>query len=64
MSDINGSAIGGLGAYSANVAVAQLALGGIPAAESLLVTVTVTGPSSITVKLDGYRVRYAPNALP
>jgi len=29
-----------------------------------LVTVTVTGPSNITVKLDGYRVRYAPNALP
>ncbi|TMH46261.1 MAG: type II secretion system protein [Betaproteobacteria bacterium] len=64
VSDINGSAISGLGAYNASVAVAQLALGAIPAAESLLVTVTVTGPSSITVKLDGYRVRYAPNALP
>jgi len=64
VSDINGSAISGLGAYTANVAVAQQALGAIPAAESLLVTVTVTGPSNITVKLDGYRVRYAPNTLP
>src|SRR5690242_7078744 len=64
ITDISGSAITGLGNYSASVAVAQLAFGGLPAAESLLVTVTVTGPSNITVKLDGYRVRYAPNTLP
>ena len=64
ITDISGSAITGLGNYSASVAVAQQAFGGLPAAESLLVTVTVTGPSNITVKLDGYRVRYAPNALP
>ena len=64
ITDISGNAITGLGSYSASVAVAQQALGAIPAAESLLVTVTVTGPSNITVKLDGYRVRYAPNTLP
>jgi MSHA pilin protein MshD len=64
ITDISGSAITGLGNYSASVAVAQQAFGGLPAAESLLVTVTVTGPSNITVKLDGYRVRYAPNTLP
>ena len=61
VSDINGTAINGLGAYTARVDVAQQALGTIPGAASLLITVTVTGPSNTTVKLDGYRVRYAPN---
>jgi MSHA pilin protein MshD len=64
VTDINGSAINGLGAYTASVAVAQQALDVIPAAASLLITVTVKGPSNITVTLDGYRVRYAPNTLP
>jgi MSHA pilin protein MshD len=64
VSDLSGSAINGLGAYTASVSVAQQALGTIPAAESLLVTVTVTGPSGTNVKLDGYRIRYAPNSLP
>jgi len=32
--------------------------------QSLRVTVTVTGPSDVVVRLDGYRTRYAPNALP
>jgi MSHA pilin protein MshD len=65
--DLDGSAIAGLGAYTANVTVAQQALNGppnIPGAESLLVTVTVTGPGNVNVRLDGYRVRYAPNLLP
>jgi len=41
-------------------------LGAIPASDSLLITVTVLGPmgTNTTVVLDGYRVRYAPNALP
>ena len=64
VSDLDGNSITGLEAYTASVTVAQQALGTIPAAESLLITVTVTGPSNTTVKLDGYRVRYAPNALP
>ena len=65
ITDISGSAITGLGSYSASVTVAQQALDVIPAAASLLITVTVTTPSpNITVKLDGYRVRYAPNTLP
>jgi len=54
-----------LAAYTATVAVVGQALGGIAAGESLLVTVTVTHPSlNPGLVLHGYRVRYAPNALP
>src|SRR5437879_1816508 len=37
----------------------------IPATDSVLITVTVLGPTgtNTTVLLDGYRVRYAPNAV-
>ncbi len=70
MTDISGNAITGLGAYTVVVGVAGqafAAFGGaraIPAADSLLVTVTVTGPGNTTATVHGYRVRYAPNALP
>jgi MSHA pilin protein MshD len=70
MTNIAGAAVPGLDAYTATVSVAAQgipAFGGapaIPAGEALLVTVTVTGPASTTVVLHGYRVRYAPNALP
>lgn len=65
ITDIAGNAITGLDSYTVNVNVAGQALGGIGAAESLLITVTVTHPA-ITPGLvvHGYRVRYAPNALP
>jgi MSHA pilin protein MshD len=59
--DITGVAITGLGIYNAAVTVAQAALGGIAAGDSLRITVTVTGPANITVTLDGYRTQYAPN---
>ncbi|MCZ2173850.1 MAG: type II secretion system GspH family protein [Burkholderiales bacterium] len=59
--DITGAPIAGLDAYSAAVAVAPLAFGGIAAADALQVTVTVTGPGNIAVTLDGIRTRYAPN---
>lgn len=66
--NIDGTAIGGLGTYQVAVAVVQNALAvgaaAVPAAASLRVTVTVTGPNNVTVVLDGYRTRYAPNALP
>jgi MSHA pilin protein MshD len=62
--DISGAAITGLGAYTATVSVASQALGAILASDSLLITVTVTGPGNTTATLHGYRVRYAPNALP
>jgi len=65
---IDGTAIGGLGAYQVSVAVVAQALSNgtdtVAAAASHRVTVTVTGPGNTTVTLDGYRTRYAPNALP
>ncbi len=65
---LDGVAISQLGAYTVTVAVVEEAIGpggavvGIPL--SLRATVTVTGPASTTVRLDGYRTRFAPNALP
>lgn len=68
ISDIEGAAIPGLGEYKAEVTVAAQALGAIPAGDAQLITVTVTWPATgtakFTVALHGYRVRYAPNALP
>ena len=66
--DINGNGILGLETYTATIAVAQagLASGGdaIVAADALKISVTVTGPSGVSVTLEGYRARYAPNSLP
>jgi MSHA pilin protein MshD len=66
--NVDGTAIGGLGSYNVAVAVVPEALvatsGTVPAAASLRVRVTVTGPNNVNVVLDGYRTRYAPNALP
>lgn len=60
-SDINGTTITG---YSATVSVTQQqAEASIPLAESLRITVTVThGGDSLS--LSGYRLRYAPRAVP
>lgn len=64
--DVTGAVIPGLGAYRARVTVSQQALGAIPASDALLVEVRVDGPpgTDIFLVLHGYRVRYAPNALP
>ena len=49
--------------YSAAVSVAQNALNGIAATDSLRITVTVThGADSLA--LEGYRTRHSPNLLP
>ena len=58
---IDGTPIAGLGGYSAAVTISPVALGAIPASDSLRITVTVTGPTNVTVTLDGYRTQYAPN---
>lgn len=59
--DLTNVAIQGLGAYTARVRVqAAGAFNGIPAGETLLVTVTVTGPGNHSITLSGYRTRYAP----
>jgi MSHA pilin protein MshD len=54
---------GGGALFTATVTVAQNSLNGIPADASLLITVSVTAGGE-TVQLEGYRTRYAPNALP
>ena len=70
ISDITGSAIAGLGAYSAQISIAAQALGTIAALDgnstpqSLAITVTVTGPGNSSLTLQGFRTRYAPNAVP
>lgn len=65
---LDGTSIAGLGAYQVAVQIAEHSLtdgaNPVPAAASLRVTVTVTGPANATVSIDGYRTRYAPNALP
>jgi Tfp pilus assembly protein PilV len=67
--NIDGTLIAGLEGYRVTVSVAGQPLGGIGNdaggnAQSLLITVTVTGPGNTTVTLNGYRTRYAPNDLP
>lgn len=62
--NVDGTPIGGLGGYNVVVAVVPEALAAVPLAASLRVRVTVTGPNDVNVVLDGYRTRYAPNALP
>ena len=62
--DITNNAVSGLASFSATVAVATTTLGSINAAsgDALRITVTVTGPGSTSVVLDGVRARQAPNA--
>jgi MSHA pilin protein MshD len=52
--------------YSAAIAVTHpaIAMGTVPVDETLRITVSVTGPDGVPVVLDGYRTRYAPNAVP
>lgn len=60
--DPSGNAVPDLNGYTASVQVQPAgAFNGIPAGETLLVTVTVTGPGNHSVTLSGYRTRYAPN---
>ena len=58
--DITGNPIAGIGLYNAAVSVAPAALPGVPAGGSLLITVNVTAPGNVSVTVDGYRTRYAP----
>jgi MSHA pilin protein MshD len=63
--DANNNSVIGLESYAASVAVANAGgdfPGGIPADAALRITVTVTGPANVSVALQGYRLRYAPNA--
>ena len=64
ITDITDTAVTGLAGYNASVAVAASALGSLtaPSGDALRITVTVTGPGSTRITLDGYRSRHAPNA--
>lgn len=70
MSSLTGAAIQGLENYIATITLATQDLGGIAGTDangrpqSILISVVVTGPANANVRLQGYRVRYAPTALP
>lgn len=59
---IDGTAVGGLGAYNVSVAVTNAALGAITAAsgEAVRITVTVTHSTGQSWAVSGYRTNYAP----
>lgn len=61
--DITNAAVPGLAGYNASVTVAPAALGtiGLTTGNALVITVTVTGPNNLSVTLQGYRTRHAPN---
>lgn len=58
------TALTGLNAYTAAVAITQVGASGtfaaLPTSAVLQIVVTVTGPANTTIRLTGYRVRYAP----
>lgn len=58
--DLGGTPIAGLGGYNASVTVTPVALGAIAADDALLVAVSVVGPAGVSVLLESYRTRYAP----
>lgn len=61
--DLTNTPVAGLEAYTATVTITALpdnTLPGIPAGDALLITVLVTGLANVSVRVDGYRTRYAP----
>ena len=62
--DLNNAAVAGLSGYTASVAVAAAALDTLTvgSGDALKITVTVTGPDSSSLTLQGWRTRYAPNS--
>ena len=64
--DINSTPVAGLAGYSVSSVVVANAggdfPGGVPADAALRITVTVSAPANVTVRLQGYRLRYAPNS--
>jgi MSHA pilin protein MshD len=63
--DILGNPVPGLTAYkvtNVTVATAGGTFGLADVNDALLITVTVTGPANVSVTLQGYRFRYAPNS--
>lgn len=63
ISDVNGAAIPNLGSYTSTITITPQAFDDIAATDALLITINVTYGAE-TVRLDGYRTRYAPNLMP
>lgn len=65
MRDVANNPISGLDAYSVAVTVANIAGGELADVadvnDALKIMVTVSGPAGVSVQLQGYRLRYAPN---
>jgi MSHA pilin protein MshD len=62
--DVTNTQISSLGAYSVSVTVAAAGTDFPDVADindGLRITVAVTGPAGVSVSLQGYRLRYAPN---
>ena len=68
ITDITGTTVPGLGAYKvtsvavATVTNATTTFSLLSNEDLLLISVTVTGPTGVSVTLQGYRFRYAPNS--
>jgi MSHA pilin protein MshD len=57
MTSLGGTSISGLNSYSATITTVNTALGSVASTDSILVTITVTGPND-TFVLKGYRLNY------
>lgn len=66
ITDVNGTPVSGLELYAASVTMVNAGAtdfpGGVPADAALRITVTVSAPPNVEVRLQGYRLRYAPNS--
>jgi MSHA pilin protein MshD len=62
--DLSNTAVSGLAGYTAGVAVAAATLDSLTAGsgDALKITVTVSGPDSSSIVLQGWRTRYAPQS--
>lgn len=64
--DVSNTAVAGLSGYTASVAISTAVLDNVPSTDALKITVTVTAPDNKpenAVSLQGWRTRYAPNAI-
>jgi MSHA pilin protein MshD len=58
--DLPGESISGPSGYISMVTIKSAALGDIPAVDTLLINVTVTGPNGVSAVAEGFRTRQVP----
>jgi MSHA pilin protein MshD len=63
VADVNSIGVPGLSNYKATIEIKQESLNGVPPDASLRITVRVSAGGE-TIRLDGYRTRYAPGYVP